>query len=272
MEFRFRHPVLGKYDATYVWCKACGLLQAESPFWLEEAYALPIATMDTGILQRNLSFATLLGGLLWFSTNGRGTFVDVAGGYGLLVRLMRDRGFDFRWHDRYAKNLVARGFEAEPGGAHEAITAMEVLEHVTDPLQFLRDNLERWRSRTIVFTTTLYGPGEPPEPDAWWYYAFGAGQHVSFFARRTLAAIAERLGLSLHSRGDVHVLTEREIGPLTFRALTDRRISRVAEAYVRMRMPSRTRQDFQDLQGGGARGPARSFATRSGSRNPCSSG
>ena len=34
----FTAKVLGKYDVPYVYCGSCGLLQARSPYWLEEAY------------------------------------------------------------------------------------------------------------------------------------------------------------------------------------------------------------------------------------------
>jgi hypothetical protein len=37
-----------------------------------------------------------------------GTFVDIGGGYGLLTRLMRDRGFDFYWKDPHCENIFAK--------------------------------------------------------------------------------------------------------------------------------------------------------------------
>lgn len=246
---RFTRRVLGKYDVGYHWCRACGLLQTEEPYWLDEAYATAIAALDTGIVQRNLRFSQIVAGLLYFSFDRKGAYVDVAGGYGLLTRLMRDTGFDFRWSDRYAQNLMARGFEARPGEPHEAVTAFEVLEHVRDPVSFLREALTRWKSGSVLFSTDLYR-GDPPEPEAWWYYAFETGQHVSFYCKRTLEVLGEKLGLRLHSHANFHVLSERRIGFPKFQLLTGNR-SRSIARYVKKRMRSRTSSDRRALQGGG---------------------
>ena len=249
---RFTRRVLARYDVAYAWCPACGLLRTEEPYWLEEAYSSAIAALDTGLVRRNVRFSEITASLLYFALDRRGSFVDVAGGYGLLTRMMRDVGFDFRWSDRYAENLMARGFEAREGGAHEAITAFEVLEHVPDPVRFLEEALARWKTRTVLFTTDLYR-GEPPEPEAWWYYAFDTGQHVSFYARRTLEAIGARLGLRLYTHAGFHVLTDRRIRwpwyPLAF-GNRSRSIAR----YVKKRMRSRTASDRRSLQGGGTDG------------------
>src|SRR5262249_10032613 len=93
----FRSLVLRKHDVEYWHCNDCGFLCTEEPYWLEEAYADAIVVEDTGIMQRNLVMAARLASLLYFRFDARGRFVDVAGGYGVLVRLMRDLGLDFYW-------------------------------------------------------------------------------------------------------------------------------------------------------------------------------
>jgi hypothetical protein len=46
---------------------------------------------------RNISIAKKLAGILYFmdKRRGRGKYLDVAGGHGMLTRIMRDYGFDF---------------------------------------------------------------------------------------------------------------------------------------------------------------------------------
>jgi len=131
--------VLSKYDCGFYFCDDCGVLQAENPHWLEEAYASPIASADTGVLWRNLYLAQLTSVVLYFLFDRRGRFLDAAGGYGIFTRLMRDIGFDFYWTDKYSPNLTARGFEAEagPGAPYTAVTAFEVMEHLPDPVAFV---------------------------------------------------------------------------------------------------------------------------------------
>ena len=46
-----------KYQIDYFFCKNCGFLQTEKPYWLEEAYKDSINDSDTGYLQRNVLFS-----------------------------------------------------------------------------------------------------------------------------------------------------------------------------------------------------------------------
>src|SRR5215510_13976414 len=88
---RFRACVLQKYEVRYFHCVGCGLLQTESPYWLEEAYSAVIADTDTGVVSRNLDIARRLTSLLYLCFDPAASYVEFAGGYGLLTRLMRDR-------------------------------------------------------------------------------------------------------------------------------------------------------------------------------------
>jgi hypothetical protein len=129
----------------------------------------------------------------------------------MLTRLMRDHGFDFYWADKHAPNLLARGFDYQTGsGPCRAVTAIEVMEHLEDPVDFVSGALEQTGAEAFVFTTELFA-GAPPPPGGWWYYAFEAGQHISFFQGRTLEALGRRLGLKFASGGGLHVFSRRAI-------------------------------------------------------------
>ena len=86
-----------KYDVSYFQCQQCWLLQTEEPYWLDEAYTSAIIIVDTGLTQRNISIASKLAVLIYFKFESTSTYLDIAGGYGMLWRLMRDYGFDFFW-------------------------------------------------------------------------------------------------------------------------------------------------------------------------------
>ena len=86
----FTATVLGRHEVAYFFCDHCGLLQTESPYWLDEAYSSAIAHADTGLVLRNQAIARRLASLLYFCFDRNGTYTDAAGGYGLLTRLMRD--------------------------------------------------------------------------------------------------------------------------------------------------------------------------------------
>ena len=91
----FKATLLNKYNVSYCACEVCGLIQTEEPYWLDEAYDDAIALTDTGLVQRNIMLASKTAAALYFSLNIKGKCLDIAGGYGMLVRLMREFGFDF---------------------------------------------------------------------------------------------------------------------------------------------------------------------------------
>lgn len=226
---RFTALCLGKYRAIYDQCPHCQLLQVRAPHWLNEAYQRAICLADTGILNRNLMLADRLAALLP-RLGSSGPYLDYGGGIGVLVRLMRDRGFDFRWSDLHARNELARGFEYDvAAGPCSAVTAFEVLEHVERPCEFVEEALAAGQSDSLIFTTVLHN-GEPPAPD-WWYYAREEGQHISFFSRRSLEEVGSRLGLRFLSNGWLHMFTRRELSEAAFFGA----ISRSARLIARLR-------------------------------------
>jgi len=234
--------LLKKHTVPYYYCDTCGLLQTQSPYWLEEAYAEAIGDADTGLIARNQGIARKLSAILYCCFDRQGQYVDSAGGYGMLTRMMRDIGFDFYWHDEYCRNLFARGFEAgKISGKVSAVTAFEVLEHVTDPLDFITGCLQDNDTSTLVFSTELFS-GEPPVPADWWYYATDTGQHITFYQPRTLEYLAGKLSLRLYSHRNIHILTDRRINATLFRLLTGPG-SWIGAAWTRVRMPSRTFAD-----------------------------
>ena len=243
----FSHKILRKYDCQYYFCEACGVLHTEDPHWLDEAYANPIALADTGIMERNLFLSQAVSLVLCFLLEPRGRFLDLAGGYGIFTRLMRDIGFDFRWADKYCDNMVARGFEAPAvaDGGYAAVTAFEVLEHLADPLSFVAETIESTGTDTIIFSTQLF-EGSPP-PQSWWYYVFDTGQHITFYRRSTLEFIGRRFGMNFYTSGLLHIWTRRKVNPLALKVLAHPRIAKLLGSLPRRALVSKTVADHEYL-------------------------
>lgn len=240
----FRQRLLGRHDAGYHLCASCGLLQTDTPHWLDEAYAQAIADTDTGLLQRNLDHARFLNLLLQTAFDPGGRFVDVAGGYGVLARLLRDRGFDTYRSDKYCANLFAVGHEPFEGLKADALFAFEVLEHVSDPVAFVEAEFERYGCRSMVVSTLTFSGGAPAP--GWWYYSIETGQHISFYQPRTLHRLAARLGCEYTRIHDgLHLLMARPLPPLLRRALRSRRARGWLEGWywARHRLPDLTWAD-----------------------------
>ena len=224
--------MLHRINVTYYHCSFCGYTQTEDPFWLEEAYSSALSSLDVGAVNRNKRFELITQAIIQTFLKSDGTFVDYGGGYGLFVRLMRDRGFDFYWTDKFAENLFAKGFEHKANiTMSEACTAFEVFEHLVHPLEEIDNILSI--SRNVIFSTMLM-PTHLPKPGAWWYYVPETGQHVGFFSKKSLEWVANKYGLYLASDGiGYHMLSEKPVNPLIFTALTKMRPAQFVNLFRR---------------------------------------
>lgn len=196
------------HDVCYYECPNCNYVQTEYPTWLNEAYSSAINISDTGILSRNFANVSFVLASLAALNLIKGTVVDYAGGYGLLVRLLRDKGLNAFWMDQYCENLVSRGFEYISGKA-DLITAFEAFEHFTNPIDELKKMLSI--APNVLFSTALI-PQPAPKFDEWWYYGREHGQHIGFFRLKTLNFLAQKFKKHLISDGrSVHMLVDRPI-------------------------------------------------------------
>jgi hypothetical protein len=188
----FQNLILGKYTIDYFHCPACDLIQTQQPYWLEEAYDSAMCVSDTGAIARNIRTARLtssLARILGLTPASR--CLDFGGGHGVFVRMMRDRGFSFKWSDAHAKNLFAVGFEGKATDTHDLLTSFEVLEHLVDVSGEL-DRLFSSRPAVVLLSTMLHRNDNAD----WWYFSPHTGQHVAFYSQRTMRHIADRFGYS----------------------------------------------------------------------------
>lgn len=217
--------VLGRHRAHYQRCRACGYVAVENPHWLKQAYAdHAIAALDTGIAMRNLWLTDAVDALLRWRFRKVRTALDYGAGTGLFVRLMRDRGHDFRWSDPYCENLFALGFEADDHTACDLITCFEVAEHLVDPLPTFRQLTER--APILIFSTELL-PERYNRPGEWHYYAPETGHHVGFFTTASLQGLANNLGRRFASDGHMlHAFTTEPFNPRWLRVVSKQRRAR----------------------------------------------
>jgi hypothetical protein len=211
--------ILGKYEIKYFKCPDCGFIQTEEPFWPDEAYSCRAVAEDVGLLSRNIFHSKVTKSIICFFFDKKGMFLDYGGGFGIFVRMMRDKGFDFYRFDKYCENLFAIHFDinAEDVADIELVTAFEVFEHFASPADEL-DNLVKY-SPNILFTTELI-PASIPKPGEWRYYGLNHGQHISFFTLRSLKEMARKQGLNFYSDGSfIHLFSRKKISRKIFKML-----------------------------------------------------
>lgn len=200
--------LLGDVNVFYFRCNKCGYVQTERPFWLDRAYTSAINDTDTGIIERNCTNRRIVLGLLLLSGNLKSRVVDFAGGYGILVRMLRDRGVDALWMDEYCKNLVAIGFERTNETAH-VVTAFEAFEHFVKPAEEL-DRMFAIAPNVLISTLLITDPA--PNISDWWYYGTEHGQHIGFATLCTLQLIAKKRNKFFVSDGkSYHLFSDKPI-------------------------------------------------------------
>lgn len=223
--------ILGAHQIWYFRCSNCGFVQTENPYWLGEAYANPIATLDLGLLGRNFRLAEITRRILKRVLRTNARCVDYGGGYGVFVRLMRDRGSDFLHFDPMAQNLFAQHFTANTNEEFLLVTAFEVLEHLVDPHEHFA-KLDQLAPHWLVTTELIESPA--PALDDWWYYLPDTGQHISFYSKKSLRLLAAQYGRCLVSCGKgLHFFTKSTMPAGYIRWVMKNKTSRWLDFLVR---------------------------------------
>lgn len=245
--FVMEGTLLGRHAVQYYGCPQCGFLQTQEPHWLAEAYARPINRSDVGYVGRNIYLAEVTSTLLDIAFRRASRSVDFGGGYGLFVRMLRDKGHDFYLLDKFCPNLFASDFEADPAPDHryDLLSAFELFEHLDQPIAELARMLEL--SDCILFSTELIR--EPyPTLDQWSYYGLEHGQHIAFYSLRTLQHLAERFQLNLRSnRGrTLHLLSRKPVAAWVWQAVQSGKLRFLLKQLL-PRRPSLLTADYQQV-------------------------
>lgn len=172
--------------------------------------------------------------------------LDFGGGSGLLVRLLRDVGIESYWSDEYCENLFARGFEWQRDIQPTLCTCFEVFEHLPNPRTQIDSMLKICPN--LLFSTELL-PCAIPESsgaNAWWYYGFSHGQHISFYTYKSLELIAKAHNLHFCSYGGLHLFSQSHISPLYFKWVV-KLAHKGLFTLIKRRFASKTMNDCEKL-------------------------
>lgn len=197
--------VLNKYKVEYYKCSKCGFIQTEKPYWLSEAYTSAITSTDIGLIWRNIDISKFLDILFAVCHFNNKSFLDYGGGYGILVRIMRDKGYDFEWYDEYCDNLFAKTHEMKKDH-YDVITSFELLEHLPSPHETLSQLFQL--GDTLIFSTNLI-PASINHISDWWYFGNDHGQHISFYTLESMNVIANKYGMKYYRLYNMHIFSNK---------------------------------------------------------------
>ena len=132
----------------------------------------------------------------------RGSWLDYGCGNGALIRSVAERGcWSISGYDNgsWASKARADGLpvldEAELAArrnSFDVITAIEVIEHIADPVGFLTHLRSLARPGALIFLTTLNAQVAPRDFPSWSYVR--PEIHVSFFTPKALSRALEKSG------------------------------------------------------------------------------
>ncbi|MFC4233109.1 class I SAM-dependent methyltransferase [Parasediminibacterium paludis] len=229
---------MNKYDVKYYQCTECDFIQTEKVFWLNEAYSNAITFLDIGLIYRNEVVKPIIKSLAYFLFKNKGKYIDYGGGYGMLVRMMRDSGLDYYRQDLYCENLFAKYFDVSAIQEDEKhqfnmLTAFEVFEHLDNPI-FEIEQMFKY-SDTLFFSTLIIPKIQKIEkPSDWWYFIPETGQHIALYSIKSLEYIAKKYDYSFYTNGiNYHMFTKKPMSRIIFKMLTNYKVSRIYNTFFR---------------------------------------
>ena len=123
---------------------------------------------------------------------------------------MRDRGYDFHWYDKYAKDIFNPPFVDVPQITenYDVVTAMEVFEHLENPREELPEILHH--TDNLIFTTEVIPPQVKKISD-WYYFAPLTGQHITFYTPQALMRLGALFGLHYIGTPAIHIYSREAL-------------------------------------------------------------
>jgi 2-polyprenyl-6-hydroxyphenyl methylase/3-demethylubiquinone-9 3-methyltransferase len=164
--------------------------------------------------------------------------LEYGGGRGLTAALLREKGFAFDSFDPYGANHL----DPDRRGRYDFCSAIEVFEHLPDPVRSLEDIVGMCTGGplTIMIKTSTTDKAVSPSSRLGWWYAGPRNGHISLFSTAALQLLAERCGLSYLAgfRNNAHFLG-RGVSRRQVTAAMARRKSTWASTWTwRLRFPA----------------------------------
>ncbi len=154
--------------------------------------------------------------------NGTGRMLEVGSSWGFFLDGARIRGWQVqgielsdsavRWaNERFGLNVTCGTIEdilLPEETAFDVVVAWHVIEHVQDPMSFLKTVRHRLRPGGLLALRTPNIRSLPARLNGWAWHWVGAPAHLSLFSSRSLRLAVERAGFSVRHcatrRGDAY--------------------------------------------------------------------
>ena len=213
----FAVTFLYRLDVQIYRCETCESLETEQPYWLDIAYAKELMGYgyDTATRCMNLTAWVSYLALVFLKRPWTTRVLDYGSGPGLLVRMLRDVGFEAVAYDPYTPGMLAAGFAGDITKRHDMLLAIETFEHFVEPAREIEQIFSPGHDLVVIRTQVYKGEGP-----SWYYFFPEAGQHIFFYSHKARAWIAKKYGYEVRSYGHMSIFSRRPMTRLQ-RALLD---------------------------------------------------
>jgi SAM-dependent methyltransferase len=187
-------------------CASCGFLQCFGIANVLSYYeALEDRAYEDSRPARSLQAKMILDAIHQYCPSGR--LLDIGAGSGILVEQAANKGYEAegvepsRWLQRKAQE---RGLAVYPGafpnehikGRYDVMTVIDVIEHVSDPLQLLSDANKYLNENgvLIIITPDVHSLAAKMLGWKWWHFRVA---HIGYFNKNTLRLVTEKTGFRI---------------------------------------------------------------------------
>jgi hypothetical protein len=156
--------------------------------------------------------------------------LDYGGGSGVTAETLREIGYKYDSYDPYG----ASSMDKTRIGSYNFCSAIEVLEHASDPVGLMTDLVglaNHDRLIVLIGTCTNDTAVTNGQRLSWWYAAPRNG-HISLFSEKALSILAKRFNLECHNFSQsMHMLTrnisDKELSSFWFRGRISRKLKTI---------------------------------------------
>jgi SAM-dependent methyltransferase len=131
--------------------------------------------------------------------------LDYGGGNGEMSRQLKALGWDSSSYDPFADPDV----DVTSLGKFDLITAVEVIEHVPDPQQFMQAVMQFLADDGVIVISTLLSDHSFQPGGLDWWYASPRNGHISLYSQNSLGELGRRHGFEHRSFNHLQLLNRK---------------------------------------------------------------
>lgn len=188
-------------QVPYFRCSACGFLFTDffdtwpKQRFLSEIYNEDYLCVDPEFTELRPAANAALFVNLFAAHKESLTVLDYGGGNGRFVELLRASGF----RHAISYDPLYDSVQKAPVESFHLVSAIEVLEHMPDPIGGFDDIARYLRDDGLLFLSTLLQPSNIVSLGLGWWYAAPRNGHISLHSPQSLSLLANRHGMAFRS-------------------------------------------------------------------------